>query len=304
MRFSTTQHPLYCGIDLHARTLDVCSLRQDGEGIRHRTMPATPDALLPALAPSRDALVLAVAWLLRWDWRAALGAQAGRPFVLGHALSRPAIHRGQTTNDQMDSQKIAGLLRGGMLPQAYVSPAAMRATRALRRRRTPWRRQRAAWRAHLHNTPRQYHRPASGQQRASKAHRDGALSGSPRPRCQRASQATARSWATTTSGAAPWRGPSSQRPRRLRPSRCPAGVRSPGAARAGAEGCARPAMRAPASRGAQMASRMAAASRARRRRRGSATGPRARRAATPISRGPSRKRRGFCSGPIPPATRP
>ena len=31
MRFYTTQHPFYCGIDLHARTMYVCILNQAGE---------------------------------------------------------------------------------------------------------------------------------------------------------------------------------------------------------------------------------------------------------------------------------
>ena len=30
MRFYTTQHPFYCGIDLHARTMYVCILDQAG----------------------------------------------------------------------------------------------------------------------------------------------------------------------------------------------------------------------------------------------------------------------------------
>jgi hypothetical protein len=47
-----------------------------------------------------------------------------------------AIHGGKAKNDKIDSQKIAALLRGGMLPQAYVYPAEMRATRDLFRRRT------------------------------------------------------------------------------------------------------------------------------------------------------------------------
>jgi hypothetical protein len=42
-----------------------------------------------------------------------------------------AIHGGTAKNDQIDSHKIAALLRGGLLPQASVSPAAMRATRDL-----------------------------------------------------------------------------------------------------------------------------------------------------------------------------
>jgi hypothetical protein len=47
-----------------------------------------------------------------------------------------AIHGGKAKNDKIDSQKIAALLRGGMLPQAYVYPAERRATRDLLRRRT------------------------------------------------------------------------------------------------------------------------------------------------------------------------
>jgi transposase len=46
-----------------------------------------------------------------------------------------AIHGGKAKNDKIDAHKIAVLLRGGMIPQAYVYPAAMRATRDLLRRR-------------------------------------------------------------------------------------------------------------------------------------------------------------------------
>jgi hypothetical protein len=86
----------------------------------HRNMQARPDALLQAIAPSRDHSVIAVACILTWDWLADLGAQAGRPFVLGPALSMQAIQGGKTTNDQMDSQQSAVLLRGGRLPPAAV----------------------------------------------------------------------------------------------------------------------------------------------------------------------------------------
>ena len=118
MRCSTKQHPLYCGIDLQARTMYVCILSQDGEVGLHRHMQASPDALLKAIAPYRDAMVVAVACLLTWYGLADLGAQAGLPFVLGHALSLQAIHGGQTKNDTIDSQNLAVLLRGGMRPPA------------------------------------------------------------------------------------------------------------------------------------------------------------------------------------------
>jgi hypothetical protein len=46
MRFYTKQHTFYCGIDLHARTMYLCILNQDGESLVHRNMPAGPDPFL------------------------------------------------------------------------------------------------------------------------------------------------------------------------------------------------------------------------------------------------------------------
>jgi transposase len=71
---------------------------------------------------------------------------------LGHALYMKAMHGGKAKNDKIDSQKIAALLRRGMLSQAYVYPAKMRATRDLLRRRTHLMRQRAALLSHVQNT--------------------------------------------------------------------------------------------------------------------------------------------------------
>src|SRR4029450_13491153 len=118
MRFYTTQHPFYCGIDLHARTMYLCILSQDGEVMLHRKMPAAPEPCLKAVAPYRDGLVVAVECLVTCYWLADLCAREGIPFVLGHALYMKAIHGGKAKNDKIDAQKIAGLLRGGMLPQA------------------------------------------------------------------------------------------------------------------------------------------------------------------------------------------
>jgi len=118
MRFYTKQHPFYCGIDLHARTMYVCILNHDGEMMLHRHMPASPEPLLKAIAPYRDHLVVAVEGIFTWYWLADLCAREGMAFVLGHALSMKASHRGKAKNDTIDAQTIAVLLRGGMLPQA------------------------------------------------------------------------------------------------------------------------------------------------------------------------------------------
>jgi transposase len=181
MRFDTNQHPLYCGIDLHARTLYVCILRQDGEVVLHRNMPARPDTLLKAIAPSRDGIVIAVACLFTWYGLADLCAQERLPFVVGHALSMQAIHGGKATNDTIDSQKIAVRLRGGMLPQASGSPAALRATRDLLRRRGHLTRKRAALLAHIQTTHRQYTLPEIGKKIADKANREGVAERFPDP---------------------------------------------------------------------------------------------------------------------------
>ena len=139
----------------------------------HRHRPATPEALFQAIAPSRAPSVLAAAGLFPWDGLADRCAAHGLPCVLGPALSRQALHGGTATNDTIDAQQMALVLRGAMLPQAYVSPAERRAPRDLRRRRTPLARQRGERLAPVHNTNSPYHLPALGTKIASKANRDG-----------------------------------------------------------------------------------------------------------------------------------
>jgi transposase len=185
MRFYTTQHKAYCGIDLHARSMYVCILSQDGEILLHRNMKASPDALLKAIAPYREDLVVAVECIFTWYWLADLCAQEQIPCVLGHALYMKAIHGGKAKNDKIDAQKIAILLRGGMLPQAYAYPAEMRATRDLLRRRLHLTRQRAGLLTHVRQTNWQYNLPEIGKKLAYKANRDGVAERFPDPAVQK-----------------------------------------------------------------------------------------------------------------------
>jgi transposase len=105
----------------------------------------------------------------------------GIAFVLGHALAMKAIHGGKAKNDKIDSHKIAVLLRGGMLPQAYVYPAAMRATRDLLRRRLHLVRKRGQLLAHIQNTNAQYNLPAFEKRLAYPGNRDGVIDHFPDP---------------------------------------------------------------------------------------------------------------------------
>src|SRR6266508_3918452 len=143
--------------------MSLCILNQAGEILVHRHMPAAPDLFLKTIAPYREDVVVCVECLVTWHWLADLCAQEGVPFVLGHALSMKAIPGGKAKHDTIDAQKIAALLRGGMLPQADVYLATMRATRDLLRRRMHLARTRAERLAHVQQTNSQDHLPAIGQ---------------------------------------------------------------------------------------------------------------------------------------------
>jgi transposase len=156
MRFYTSQHKFYCGIDLHVDWMYLCVIDADGEVRVHKNTRTDPTAFLQALQPFRGDVVVCVECMFTWYWLADLCEDEGIPFVLGHALYMRAIHGGTAKNDRIDSHKIAALLRGGLIPQAYVYPRRMRATRDLLRRRNHLMHKRAELYAHIQNTASQY----------------------------------------------------------------------------------------------------------------------------------------------------
>ena len=156
MRFYQATHSFYCGVDLHARTMHVCVVDADGRTQEHVNLPCDPGRFLKLIEPYREQLVVSCECLFSWYWLADLCRAENICFVLGHALYMRAIHGGKTKNDKIDSEKIARLLRGGMLPQAYVYPKEMRATRDLLRRRMRLVRLRGQALAHVTNTFTQY----------------------------------------------------------------------------------------------------------------------------------------------------
>jgi len=173
MRFYNRQHRHYCGIDLHVKTMYVCLLDPAGQVLVHRNVKSTREAFLEIVTPYRDDLVVAAECMFTWYWLADVCAAEGIAFVLGHALAMKAIHGGKAKNDKIDSHKIASLLRGGLLPQASVYPAAMRSTRDLLRRRLHLVRKRGELLAHIQNTRAQYDLPAFERHLAYPANRDG-----------------------------------------------------------------------------------------------------------------------------------
>ena len=136
MRFYNTQHNFYAGIDLHARSMFTHILDQSGKTVFEQDLPASPDAFRHAVNPFREGLVVGCECMFAWYWLADLCEDESIPFTLGHALYMKAIHGGKAKNDRIDAGKIAGMLRGGMFPMAYVYPRHVRETRDLLRRRS------------------------------------------------------------------------------------------------------------------------------------------------------------------------
>ena len=170
MKFYTQQHKHYCGIDLHARQMYLCVLDGAGAVLLSRNIECSPQAFLSAVKTFRDDLVVAVECMFALYWLADLCVREGISFVLGHALYMRAIHGGKAKNDRIDAHKIAALLKGGMIPQAYVYPPQMRATRDLMRRRNHLTRKRAELMSHIQNTASQYNLPPF-EHRIDKRHR-------------------------------------------------------------------------------------------------------------------------------------
>jgi len=173
MRFYTHEHQFYCGIDLHARVMYLCIIDQKGDILLHRNMKAQPNNFLKSIKPYRNDVVVCAECMFAWYWLSDLCCDEGIPFVLGHALYMKAIHGGKAKNDRIDSEKIARLLRSGLIPIAYVYPKGMRATRDLLRRRNYLMRRRADLLAHIQNTNSQYNMDRFGKSICHKLNRDG-----------------------------------------------------------------------------------------------------------------------------------
>jgi transposase len=159
----------------------VCVLNQEGEIVLHKNMPSAPDFFLKTIAPYREDVVVAVECIFTWYWLADLCAKENIRFVLGHALYMKAIHGGKAKNDKIDAHKIAVLLRGGMIPMAYVYPPEMRATRDLLRRRMHLMHKRSELLVHIQNTNSQYCLPQFGKKIAYKKNREGVAEHFPDP---------------------------------------------------------------------------------------------------------------------------
>ena len=160
MNFYNSKHKYYCGVDLHAKSMFLCIMNDDGEVLTHRNIRNDSNYFLKVLEPYKEDVVVAVECMFSWYWVADLCRDNNIKFILGHALYMKAIHGGKAKNDKIDSKKIAALARGGMFPTAYIYPREMRSARDLMRRRTSLVRMRATLVSQIQLSRIQYNLPS------------------------------------------------------------------------------------------------------------------------------------------------
>ena len=85
-----------------------------------------------------------------WEWLAELLEEAGYDLHLAHPLRTRAIAAARVKTDAIDARTLAQLLRGGLLPEAYVAPREIRDLRELLRHRATLTRMRSAVKNRVH----------------------------------------------------------------------------------------------------------------------------------------------------------
>lgn len=165
----------YAGADLHARSLYLVVLDQQGQVRLAKNLPAEPEPFLRAIEPFQDGLLVGCECVHCWYWLADACRDAAIPFALGHAWAMKAVHGSKTKCDRKDAEAIARLLRGGNFPPAYAYPRERRALRDLLRARLRLVRQRAELYAHVHTARRQANLPPVGADVRYKSKRAGVV---------------------------------------------------------------------------------------------------------------------------------
>ncbi len=123
------------GMDLHRRRSVLVRMTADGRKLETVRIENSPAALREVLARcgKRPQVVLEATY--GWYWAADVLAGAGAEVHLAHPLGVKAFSYRRVKNDERDASDLADLLRAGLLPEAWIAPAAVRALREVVRYR-------------------------------------------------------------------------------------------------------------------------------------------------------------------------
>lgn len=125
----------YCGIDLGARDSQICVINKRVKKVLELKTANKLEQIKQLLEPYKKDLQIVVESTFNWYWLVDGLQAAGFKVVLAHTLGLHLITSAKVKTDRRDAFALAKLLLAGMIPTAYIYPAATRPLRDLLRRR-------------------------------------------------------------------------------------------------------------------------------------------------------------------------
>ena len=123
----------YCGLDLSARNCQVCVLDESGAVVFEKKLSNRLREILEAIKPFEDGFRCVVESGFNWYWLVDGLQEAGKDVTLAHAYGVRSITGAKVKTDRRDARTLASLLKGGMIPSAYICPKEVRSLRDLGR---------------------------------------------------------------------------------------------------------------------------------------------------------------------------
>ena len=123
------------GMDLHRRRSVLVRMTMGGRKLETVRIENSPAALRAVLARCGERPLVVLEATYGWYWAADVLAGAGAEVHLAHPLGVKAFSYRRVKNDERDAADLADLLRAGLLPEAWIAPAQVRALREVTRYR-------------------------------------------------------------------------------------------------------------------------------------------------------------------------
>jgi len=126
---------LYVGVDAHLATSHITVMDETGRILKRKQVPSSPAGLRQVLGhyqePMKAVLEASYTWGPVYDWLDELVDEV----ILAHPAKVKAIADARIKTDTIDSETLAHLLRGNLIPQAYAPSKNVRAIKRVLRQR-------------------------------------------------------------------------------------------------------------------------------------------------------------------------
>ena len=122
---------LSVGVDVHARSSQVCILDQNGKLVREFAIRGAPAKLIEALSKVKKPFAVCFEASCGYGYLFDQLRHVARHVVVAHPGQLRLIFRSKKKNDRMDARKLATLLFLDQVPTVYVPSVEVRSWRAL-----------------------------------------------------------------------------------------------------------------------------------------------------------------------------